>query len=470
MALEKLEIMEDRISEMPEQILHSILSLCTLKEAMATSILSKKWKDFVSSFMAFTSTLNLDVANMIGCGYGKEFWAEDDRRCEFIRWADLILQLNQRQNVDVFRVQFYLGQESAHHLDRWTAYAAEKGVQELVLDLDMCNKYLLEDDLYNFPCWLFPQDKEPHIKHLFLNSCILRLPPDFRALSSLLVLSLENVLISEEDILYILSNSLLLESLKVKNCPSLVSLKIDGPCPQLKHLSISWCHHLENIEIVAIKLLSFEYVGIMPKLSFKFVPQLVTVSIYTKWGNLSSGITDVLGRLATDTPRLENLLLLTPTMKEYVLPAKLSASINLKKLVLMVRTSNRGSLIPFTAAFLKVSPFLQKFMLHLMAGSPCKGIVTEVKHSSSECLHHQLKEVQISGFRGSPDEIELASYILRISPALEKLTIDTKFTNYDGEGTWNKIDINRLWSDSLRVHIHKSLSRLAPPNVQLIVL
>ncbi|XP_043692356.1 putative F-box/LRR-repeat protein At3g42770 isoform X2 [Telopea speciosissima] len=471
--LEKLEIMEDKISEMPEQILHSILSVLTLKEATATSILSKRWKDLVSSFMALTSTLNLDVENMIGYEYGKEFWAKGNQRFEFVRWADKILQLHQHQKVDVFRVQFCLGQGSACHLDRWTAYAAEKRVQELELDLDldMSLKYLLENNLYDFPCWLFRQDREPHIKHLFLNSCILRLPPDFSAFSSLSVLSLENVLISEEDILYILSNCLLLESLTMRNCPSIVSLKIDGLCPQLKHLCISRCHHLKNIEIVAIKLLSFEYIGTMPNLSFKFVPQLVTACIFTRQGNLSSDMTYPLDRLSCDIPQLETLLLSSSTMKENMLPPKLSTFTNLKKLVLMAgRSSNRGSLIPFTATFLKASPFLQKFMLHLVAGSPCKEVITEIQLCSSEFSHNQLKEVQISGFRCSPDEIELASYIVRIAMALEKLIIDPKVTYYEGKGKWNFTDVNKIWSKCLRENICKSLSRLIPPHVKLIIL
>ncbi|XP_042513671.1 F-box/LRR-repeat protein At3g58900-like [Macadamia integrifolia] len=460
--------MEDRISEMPEQILHSILSFLTLKEATASSILSKRWKDLSSSFVALTSTLNLDVANMIGYDqYDKEFWAKDNQRCEFVRWADKILQLHQHPKVYAFRVQFYLSQEFAYHLDRWIANAVDKGVQELDLDLDMSHKYPLGDNLYNFPCWLFPQYREPHIKHLFLNSCILRLPPDFSAFSSLLAFSLENVLISEEDILYIMSNCLLLESLKVRNCPSIVCLKIDGPCPQLKHLCISRCHHLENIEIVAINLLSFEYIGTTPNLSFKFVPQLVTASICTT----SGGMTYALDRLPCDIPRLETLLLFSPTMKENVLPAKLSMFTNLKKLVLTAgRTSNRGSLIPFTATFLKACPFLQKFMLHLVAGSPCKEVITEAKLCSSECTHNQLKEVQISGFRGSLDEIELASYIMRIAVVLEKMTIDPKVADYQGEGKWNAIDGNKLWSNCLQKSICKSLSRLVPPHVLLIVL
>ncbi|CAL8172415.1 unnamed protein product [Prunus armeniaca] len=50
---------EDRISKLPQEVVVRIVSLLTLKEAAATSILSRRWRYVWAS----TTTLNLDAVN-----------------------------------------------------------------------------------------------------------------------------------------------------------------------------------------------------------------------------------------------------------------------------------------------------------------------------------------------------------------------------------------------------------------------
>ncbi|XXG59632.1 hypothetical protein AAC387_Pa04g1682 [Persea americana] len=49
---------EDRISQLPDPILHDIVSMIPFKCAVRTSILSKRWKGLWESATAYTTTLD----------------------------------------------------------------------------------------------------------------------------------------------------------------------------------------------------------------------------------------------------------------------------------------------------------------------------------------------------------------------------------------------------------------------------
>ncbi|BBH09776.1 F-box/RNI-like superfamily protein [Prunus dulcis] len=59
----------DRISALPDEILVSILSLLPLKEAAATSILSRRWQYVWMSTMVLNFDANFDVGSNI-CRFG----------------------------------------------------------------------------------------------------------------------------------------------------------------------------------------------------------------------------------------------------------------------------------------------------------------------------------------------------------------------------------------------------------------
>ncbi|PQP97264.1 F-box/FBD/LRR-repeat protein [Prunus yedoensis var. nudiflora] len=85
-------VLADRISELPDEILVSILSLLSLKEAATTSILSKRWQHLWAS----TMTLNFDAKLDLGSsnlrhfrGLQSEIRYQESHR--YINWVNRVL-------------------------------------------------------------------------------------------------------------------------------------------------------------------------------------------------------------------------------------------------------------------------------------------------------------------------------------------------------------------------------------------
>ena len=93
--------MDDGISWLPDEILISILSLLTMKEAIKTSVLSHRWKYLWS----FTDTLDFDDPDTM-----QDIDAEKEKmkikRKKFVKSVNHILKLYEVSTIDKFRVCF----------------------------------------------------------------------------------------------------------------------------------------------------------------------------------------------------------------------------------------------------------------------------------------------------------------------------------------------------------------------------
>uniref|UniRef100_A0A5B7A4A0 F-box domain-containing protein n=1 Tax=Davidia involucrata TaxID=16924 RepID=A0A5B7A4A0_DAVIN len=122
------KFMEDRISQMPDEILVSILSLLTMKEAAWTSILSRRWKNM---WTFITSSLEFDWSAVV-----LKLELLDVARKNFVRWVNRVLESHQALIINEFRVGFDLdGINSKCDIDRWINFALGKGVKRLELNL-----------------------------------------------------------------------------------------------------------------------------------------------------------------------------------------------------------------------------------------------------------------------------------------------------------------------------------------------
>ena len=93
--------MDDCISWLPDEILISILSLLTVKEAIKTSVLSHRWK----CLWSFTDTLDFDDPDTT-----QDIDAEKEKmkieRKKFVKSVNHILKLYEVSTIDKFRVCF----------------------------------------------------------------------------------------------------------------------------------------------------------------------------------------------------------------------------------------------------------------------------------------------------------------------------------------------------------------------------
>ena len=97
---------------MPDELIVSILSFMTLKEAVRTSVLSHRWKQL---WPFFTGSLDFDDPDT--------FWAIADRkkkmkgeRRKFVKRVNHVLKLHQGSNIDQFRVCFEFDNHHKHPL------------------------------------------------------------------------------------------------------------------------------------------------------------------------------------------------------------------------------------------------------------------------------------------------------------------------------------------------------------------
>ncbi|KAK1323967.1 putative F-box/LRR-repeat protein [Acorus calamus] len=154
--------MEDRITALPDNIICSILSLLSMRDAVRTSVLSSKWR-----YLAlFYPNLSFESNNILGNRFSIERFdvLDDNERIEF----RLKKKLNFVKAVDQFfalrpygvkmkslRICLSLDVDHASHLDQWIEFAFSSDIESLHLALreSMFNKPGRENykgDLINF--------------------------------------------------------------------------------------------------------------------------------------------------------------------------------------------------------------------------------------------------------------------------------------------------------------------------------
>ena len=99
------------------------------------------------------------------------------------------------------------------------------------------------------------------------------MPPVLRnyKLDSLTKLRLCSVEVTRKALEYVLSACPLLESLYI-SMSHVMNCKISSPSLKLKHFKVFSCV-LESLDIYAENLVSFKYLGVVEKISFKYTPQ-----------------------------------------------------------------------------------------------------------------------------------------------------------------------------------------------------
>ena len=287
---------------MPDDIVCSVISRLSTREAVRTSVLSKAWKEL---WRRSLKKLDFDAKFM-----------RSRKTRDFVRQVNQILACHHGNEIESFRVSRYLPKKYGAIVDDWIRFAVEKKVQKLDLNLSVKSPFSYAFRKA-FPFQIFREDKGgATLKHLSLSSCLFRFPSGtITGLRSLKSLTLKHSRVSHTDVLRILTNCSLLEWLSIARCYCGTGLKFaNESCSdlRLKHLNISCCERLEEVDIREAKnLLSFEYKGYMLNrlLCGNNGASVKRLSFYGPYD-----CTDyVHNGLASDFPRLETLLLSIPS-------------------------------------------------------------------------------------------------------------------------------------------------------------
>lgn len=199
----------DHLSDLPLSIIECILTRLPIKDAIKTSILSRRWRYKWSSLPQLV--------------FDDDFFVISNDRTyqELIYCITNVLFLHDGP-IHKFRLSLtYL--PNTPDLDRWLLFLSKNDIRKLIIEL-------LDGEWFRVHSCLFNCTK---LTLLDLLRCELDPPPDFKGFSCLKILKLHQVQIAPKDI----------ESL-IANCPVLESLELsyfDSPvlnicAPNLKYL------------------------------------------------------------------------------------------------------------------------------------------------------------------------------------------------------------------------------------------
>ncbi|KAK9288063.1 hypothetical protein L1049_016509 [Liquidambar formosana] len=468
---------KDRLIDLPDGILSTIISMLTLKEAVRTSVLSKRWRYIWTCH----SDLWFDSINVIGhrvhsnsISTNQPEWDGQLQRCKFVERVDQFMhQRCEGPRIDSLAIHFHLGREFASHIDQWINSAVTKGAESIDLDLSEWCSFRVDhnsstaSECYEFPCWLPAlAGRRCTVKHLRLASCCLGDHPSSNSLLSLITIKLREVNISDQQLKNLLSNCPFLEGLSLHQCKDLVNLDFSGPSKRMKFLNIQNCFRLKQIEIDAENLVIFEYTGPLVCFSFKNVPKLAEAFLDFTGETRLDGVTYALTKFASDLPQLETLYLLSIlVMKTLKLPENGPTFANIKQLMVTVYPFHDEDQLCWISYILKAFPLLQKLQLNLFSPIFLKQ-PKDIERRLPECFHKHLTEVEINGFYGNQHEAVLLKYLLDNLVLLKAIVVSPRQKVYKGCNHWIYEEASS-WYKSRLQGVCEWLHSVVPPTVHL---
>ncbi|KAL5712063.1 hypothetical protein ACHQM5_014270 [Ranunculus cassubicifolius] len=408
----------DKISYMPEPIQSHIVSYLPLKEAIKTSILSRRWREIGSSLS------NLDFEEL----------GEDEKVNKDI--IDQTLFLHNGSDIRRFKLIVDVGAEyvSPIHLNRWVSFALRHNVAELSLTVSNGELELLPLNL--FTC--------RSLTTLDLYCFSLKLPSAIH-FPLLKKLTLIQMTFCDENLankLFTDTSCPLLENLEISNCNLDLLSTLSITCTNLKYLKLLDNRHLSddthdhdiefNLSNPNLHEIWYES-NRLPQISVGTLSSLLiaTFELYSPPSG-SAAMENIACKILMGMHNVRKVRLrcyfiqwLTSVLD---LPTCLPTSYGcLKSLRLVLDpTKNQLQVVKF---LLGSYPNLQKLYLHFYEEDctvpdmmPMDAYWKSKEFSTVDVLNH-LETVEFDNIRGSESELELVSYLLDNASILEWMNI-----------------------------------------------
>ncbi|XP_073127154.1 F-box/LRR-repeat protein At5g02910-like [Henckelia pumila] len=413
-------MMEDRISQLPDKVISSIISRLLTKDAVRTSILSRRWRHVYTIIDQVRFTCYDKLSSAACCPIlGEEKSRQLQRK--FVQGVDTFLQNHSGSKVSSFELVCCFRGRHMDSFRKWMNFVGTSGVEKLTLEY-CCLNYMLSNGPHVFSTDFLTGASS--VKHLWLQCGSFQTPNK----NALEVLEFDNVSFTSDAVGCMLSNCSSLRLLNLRYCSVPSKLQIHGPDLQLKCLIIYYCKDVEEIDLSASNLIDFEiFSPNIPKLSFSHVPLLQSVVI--EYSRKQATSPQVLGKLAKDLPQLESMVFTTSAsfFEELKLDRVISKLSNLRRLVLMLEDQHKLDLLELTT-FLDACPLLHKFQLSM----PFQGTFNRKKAKERMARRFTpLKVLEFNGFREAESEYDFILYILKTVASLERLLISRSTLWYE---------------------------------------
>ncbi|XP_058201984.1 F-box/LRR-repeat protein At5g02910-like isoform X2 [Rhododendron vialii] len=243
----------DRISQLPEPIIHHILSFLHTEDAVCTSILSKRWRGMWCTFPVFD--FQLDEYSYLAKHGIKDCEAEASKD-EFLSFVEESLNRRLLHKFSIHKFRMSMSFSNLEHLtpwmDRWLAIIIGRNVKELELEVPRHET----NGLYSVPPFVLGAKS---ITVLKLSRCDLHLTlaAGISKFSQLRELHLGKMHINQWMIQTFTSSCPLIEILELSLCIGLDCLCLPSSLLQLNKVVLRNCHWLKTVQIEVPNLVDY---------------------------------------------------------------------------------------------------------------------------------------------------------------------------------------------------------------------
>ncbi|KAF2323532.1 hypothetical protein GH714_035945 [Hevea brasiliensis] len=436
----------DLISQLPEHIIHHILSLLRCgKDAARTSILSKRWRDIWASYLILEFDQRKFQKQERKLYYrSKRLYQRIKKRKDaaikmknemFLNFVDGTLQSRIEQKSSIQKFMLHLTSynlELSDLLNQWIGTTTKSNIQEL--DLYIPSK---KNSSYYLPQTVFTART---LTALRISGCKLG-ACNYINMSNLQKLCIQKIHIDEEIIQNLILGCPLIDDMRLIYCSGLKTLLLSSN--RLNRVDIHCCHGLKKVEVKSPSLQTFWYHG---KGSMRCNINLAMCKSLKSLTLEDANITDdLLKNQLSNFPVLEQLILSNCDALHCVT----ISSHQLKTLVLRgcdeLREANidtpnllsfeyRGSKIPFSSlnpsGLREAKLYFEPSTLHNVDGSgfsfnklqnflrkfDCsKGLKFIVRSKENIIVHEDLRDILV------PQVFDLKLEIIKSSMSLEDI-------------------------------------------------
>ncbi|KAL0000874.1 hypothetical protein SO802_014655 [Lithocarpus litseifolius] len=420
----------DRISNLPDLLVSHILSFLTTKEAVATSILSSRWK----TLWTLVPNLDLDEDEF-------EWILSDEKQSRKKKWDDwdgwvcpsgftfvqIVSKIWALRNAYPLQ-KFYLNwlyDCDPIHVDKWVSTAIASDLEELTLNICPNLPFDIPNTLFN--CCKTLVDLRLH------GNIIVDPPPSSLGFPSLKILHLLGVQYANHD-----SFSRFLTCCPILEYLCLEVIEMDEECnfiitlPTLKRLDLNMQDFLYKLEISAPALEYLEFVGFLHKvILLENLSNLVKAVLFVSHDSEVGDTEDYGNRVMDFIRALYNVKSLH--LDSFTTECLCNVPEFDPPMFHNLAFFNFGfhSCIPHVLSLLlQRAPQLAVLTLnrdksHLHCTSEQESLKWNFHEDVPKCLSSHLTTFQFKGFKGLKDELEFIGHILQMARVLKTMTLSS---------------------------------------------
>ncbi|KAG5521287.1 hypothetical protein RHGRI_033742 [Rhododendron griersonianum] len=381
----------DIISYLPSNVTENILKGLRLRDAVRTSVLSRKWR--------------YKWVTLPELVFNDKFFLEgwDNGKVKAVIYQVLLFHRGPLVKFNLWYPPF----ESCLDINNWIFVLSTKNIQDFTF-------YLHGGLRHEIPCHFY---SFMQLRDLNLGNCVFKPPPTFKGFGRLVNLDFYRVTISSEMFGLFISSCLQLERLRLRGCTNFRSLEINAP--NLKY---------------------FDFFGIFESVYLENTPLLAEISVTLgSWDKRPEQDTDIeWAKFFHSLPAIEDMHLDSSILESFDagnVPERLPSTLNqLKVLVLSDVCYSNLDHVSWALCLLRSSPNLHKLRSSIWNNdiTPIEDNITPIEDNVIEFLQAQdfskfslnrLREVEIRSFSGAEPEIHFVKILLSHSKVLEKIVI-----------------------------------------------